>query len=81
MVEPIAAGASPALGHRPAGPLRDLDLLVARLQVTVLRADAEREKRLRTCEFERKRVATVSTCLTPHSIPGALRLSAAAASC
>lgn len=38
----------------------DLTRLLSRLQQTVLRADAERERRLRTSEYERKKVGTVS---------------------
>lgn len=37
--------------------LTELTRLLARLQQTVLRADAERERRLRTSEYERKRVS------------------------
>ncbi|KAB5570793.1 synaptobrevin [Coniochaeta sp. 2T2.1] len=36
----------------------DLTRLLSRLQQTVLRADAERERRLRTSEYERKKVGT-----------------------
>ncbi|KAI5863158.1 hypothetical protein GGS23DRAFT_596928 [Durotheca rogersii] len=36
--------------------LEDLDRLLARLQSNILHADAEREKRLRTSEYERSRV-------------------------
>ncbi|KAK3374964.1 synaptobrevin [Podospora didyma] len=43
---------------RLANPLTDLTRLLSRLQQTVLRADAEREARLRTSEFEREKVQT-----------------------
>lgn len=46
---------------RAADPLADLTRLLNRLQQTVLRADAERERRLRASEYERRRVETVST--------------------
>ena len=49
---------------RPADPLTDLTRLLSRLQQTVLRADAEREARLRTSEFEREKVQTVSLIIT-----------------
>ncbi|KAK3944284.1 synaptobrevin [Diplogelasinospora grovesii] len=45
-----------AVSPRTTDPLTDLTRLLSRLQQTVLRADAERERRLRTSEFERKRV-------------------------
>lgn len=44
--------------NRQNDALTDLTRLLSRLQQTVLRADAERERRLRTSEYERKRVAT-----------------------
>ncbi|KAG8165910.1 hypothetical protein KVR01_004462 [Diaporthe batatas] len=44
---------------KPSDPLVDLDRLLGRLQQTILRADAERERRLRTSELEREK-ATVN---------------------
>ncbi|KAK2604855.1 hypothetical protein N8I77_007751 [Diaporthe amygdali] len=41
---------------KPTDPLVDLDRLLGRLRQTILRADAERERRLRTSEFEREKV-------------------------
>ena len=38
----------------------DLDRLLSRLQQTILRADAERERRLRTSEYEREKAGFVS---------------------
>lgn len=38
----------------------DLDRLLSRLQQTILRADAERERRLRNSEYERQKLAFVS---------------------
>ncbi|KAK3380348.1 synaptobrevin [Lasiosphaeria ovina] len=43
---------------RPSDPLTDLTRLLSRLQHTVLRADADRELRLRTSEYEREKVQT-----------------------
>ncbi|KAK3357227.1 hypothetical protein B0T25DRAFT_538596 [Lasiosphaeria hispida] len=43
---------------RHADPLTDLNRLLNRLQQTILRADAEREARLRASEFEREKVQT-----------------------
>ncbi|RKU44242.1 hypothetical protein DL546_006427 [Coniochaeta pulveracea] len=43
---------------RPNDTLVDLSRLLTRLQQTVLRADAERERKLRTSEYERRRVST-----------------------
>lgn len=40
---------------RPADPLTDLTRLLNRLQQTILRADAEREARLRASEYEREK--------------------------
>ncbi|KAK1779238.1 hypothetical protein QBC45DRAFT_412052 [Copromyces sp. CBS 386.78] len=40
---------------RPADPLTDLTRLLNRLQQTILRADAERESRLRASEYEREK--------------------------
>ncbi|KAH8895112.1 hypothetical protein GQ53DRAFT_744557 [Thozetella sp. PMI_491] len=47
-----------AKATRPVDSLGDLTRLLSRLQQTVLRADAERERRLRTNEYERKKVET-----------------------
>lgn len=44
---------------RPADPLTDLTRLLNRLQQTILRADAEREARLRTSEYEREKAQAV----------------------
>lgn len=44
---------------RRANPLTDLTLLLSRLQRTILHADAEREARLRTSEFEREKAQAV----------------------
>jgi len=52
-------------GARATDPLTDLTRLLNRLQQTVLRADAERERRLRASEYERKRVETVRYLSNP----------------
>ena len=44
---------------RPADPLTDLTRLLNRLQQTILRADAEREARLRASEYEREKAQAV----------------------
>jgi len=44
---------------RHVDPLTDLTRLLSRLQQTILRADAEREARLRSNEFEREKAQTV----------------------
>lgn len=43
----------------PNSSLTDLNRLLARLQQTVLHADSEREKRLRTSEYERNKAGIV----------------------
>ncbi|KAL1874271.1 hypothetical protein Daus18300_003635 [Diaporthe australafricana] len=50
---------APPITSKPTDPLVDLDRLLGRLRQTILRADAERERRLRTSEFEREK-ATVN---------------------
>lgn len=40
-------------------PMVDLDRLLNRLQQTILRADAERERRLRHSEYERQKLKFV----------------------
>lgn len=50
---------APPQTSKPADPLIDLDRLLSRLRQTILRADAERERRLRTSEFEREKVTVV----------------------
>lgn len=50
--DPLAPSQTP----KPSDPLVDLDRLLGRLQQTILRADAERERRLRTSELEREKV-------------------------
>lgn len=55
-----------APGGRAADPLTDLTRLLGRLQQTVLRADAERERRLRASEYERRRVDTVRRPSQPN---------------
>lgn len=50
---------APAQTSKPTDPLIDLDRLLGRLRQTILRADAERERRLRTSEFEREKVTVV----------------------
>ncbi|KAG6364873.1 hypothetical protein INS49_006477 [Diaporthe citri] len=47
---------APSQTSKPTDPLIDLDRLLGRLRQTILRADAERERRLRTSEFEREKV-------------------------
>ncbi|KAI3398486.1 hypothetical protein diail_9168 [Diaporthe ilicicola] len=47
---------APPQTSKPTDPLVDLDRLLGRLRQTILRADAERERRLRTSEFEREKV-------------------------
>ena len=42
-----------------ADSLVDLNRLLARLQQTILQADAERERRLRTSEYERNKAEIV----------------------
>ncbi|KAL6414722.1 hypothetical protein AUP68_01254 [Ilyonectria robusta] len=58
------------LSQAPGAPLNrsaidsassELGHLLLRLQQTILHADPDRERRLRTSEFERARVAAVST--------------------
>ncbi|KAK3313815.1 hypothetical protein B0H66DRAFT_594642 [Apodospora peruviana] len=49
---------APVSATRHADPLTDLTRLLSRLQQTILRADAEREARLRTSEFEREKAKT-----------------------
>lgn len=44
---------------RNTDPLTDLTRLLDRLQQTILRADAERERRFRTSEFERAKASNV----------------------
>lgn len=51
--------APPPQTSKPTDPLIDLDRLLGRLRQTILRADAERERRLRTSEFEREKVTVV----------------------
>jgi hypothetical protein len=60
MARLIQGLAGPAPVARSADPLTDLTRLLNRLQQTVLRADAERERRLRASEFERRKVEKVS---------------------
>lgn len=50
---------APQAGTQAANPLADLDRLLGRLQQTILRADAERERRLRSSEYERQKLAFV----------------------
>ena len=50
---------------RQSDPLADLNRLLSRLQQTVLRADADRERRLRTSEYERRKAETVSIASPP----------------
>lgn len=50
---------APQARTQSANPLADLDRLLGRLQQTILRADAERERRLRNSEFERQKLAFV----------------------
>ncbi|KAK5653094.1 hypothetical protein OQA88_9192 [Cercophora sp. LCS_1] len=50
------AVSSPTTGHT--NSLTDLNRLLSRLQQTILRADAEREARLRSSEFEREKART-----------------------
>lgn len=50
---------APPQTSNPTDPLIDLDRLLGRLRQTILRADAERERRLRTSEFEREKVTVV----------------------
>ncbi|RYP57783.1 hypothetical protein DL769_009276 [Monosporascus sp. CRB-8-3] len=52
---PITPGRS---GASNADSLADLNRLLARLQQSILHADAERERRLRTSEYERNKVGT-----------------------
>ncbi|KAJ4391450.1 hypothetical protein N0V93_005067 [Gnomoniopsis smithogilvyi] len=42
---------------QPMNPIADLDRLLSRLQQSILRADAERERRLRDSEYERQKLA------------------------
>ncbi|KAK0711582.1 hypothetical protein B0H67DRAFT_611635 [Lasiosphaeris hirsuta] len=58
MVRLIHGIAVPAPSTRQADPLTDLNRLLDRLQQTILRADAEREARLRASEFEREKAQT-----------------------
>lgn len=51
---------APPSRAKPADPMIDLDRLLSRLQQTILRADVERERRLRTSEYEREKAGFVS---------------------
>lgn len=51
---------APPSRAKPADPIVDLDRLLGRLQQTILRADAERERRLRNSEYEREKARFVS---------------------
>lgn len=57
LIQGAAAPSVPVARH--ADPLTDLNRLLSRLQQNILRADAEREARLRASEFERQKVQTV----------------------
>ncbi|ROW12353.1 hypothetical protein VMCG_00406 [Cytospora schulzeri] len=46
---------APPARVKPADPMVDLDRLLGRLQQTILRADAERERRLKYSEYEREK--------------------------
>lgn len=58
MARLIHGVATPAPLARQADPLTDLNRLLYRLQQSILRADADREARLRADEFEREKVQT-----------------------
>ncbi|KAK0753056.1 hypothetical protein B0T18DRAFT_5877 [Schizothecium vesticola] len=58
MARLIHGVATPAPMPRQADPLTDLNRLLYRLQQSILRADADREARLRADEFEREKVQT-----------------------
>ncbi|KAK1832305.1 hypothetical protein QBC39DRAFT_381657 [Podospora conica] len=58
MARLIHGVATPAPMARQADPLTDLNRLLYRLQQSILRADADREARLRADEFEREKVQT-----------------------
>lgn len=50
---------APPQTSKPTDPLIDLDRLLSRLRQTILRADSDRERRLRASEFEREKVTVV----------------------
>lgn len=51
---------NPPVATRPfSDSLVDLDRVLSRLRQTILQADAEREKRLRTSEYERTKAEVV----------------------